>query len=101
MNGYKFIAKQGLKAVKAHLHTLELQLLHSDVPYMIAPEVEPKITALKQAIEDTELVNAWGGMGECIKRLKSIKKMYPELPNKCFAAKLELTVLRIQGALND
>lgn len=101
MNGYQFIAKQGLKAVKAHLDSLEIQLIYSDVAYLIAPEIEPKIEALKQAIEDTELVNAWGGIDDCVKRLNSIKQTHPVLPNKCFAAKLELTVLRIQNALND
>lgn len=99
MNGYKFIAKQGLRAVKAHLDSLELQLIYLDDPYLIPPDIEPKIVALKQAIEDTELVNAWGGIDECVKRIKSVKQMYPQLPNKCFAAKLELTVERIQKAL--
>lgn len=91
----------GLGRVKAHLDSLEIELLYSDVPYLIAPMVEPKIKALKQAIEDTELVNAWGGLDECIKRLKSVKQSHPQLPNKCFAAKLELTVQRIQNALNE
>lgn len=101
MNCYKFIAKHGLKAVKGHLDSLEIELMYSDVPYLIAPEIEPKIAALKQAIIDTELISAWGGMNECIKRINSIKQTYPELPNKCFAAKLELTVIRVFKALNE
>lgn len=101
MNGYKFIAKQGLQAVKNHLAVLENDLLYADAPFLLAPEIEPKIEALKQAILDTELVNDWGGMDECVKRLNSIKQMSPRLPNRCFAAKLELTVLRIQEALKN
>jgi len=101
MNAYKFIAKHGLKAAINHLNALENDLIYSDFPCLIAPEIEPKIKALKEAIGDMELVNAWGGFNDCVKRLKSIKHTYPLLPNKCYAAKLELTVIRIYKALEN
>lgn len=60
MNGYKFIAVNGLDAAIKHLDSLEIDVTWN---YPENPElIREKISALKQAITDHQLIEQFGGI---------------------------------------